>query len=208
MAISAAATIFLFLQYICRGKYENLPLPVKGVRTFGSHRSPRTQTKKPLAKASGFSFGRGGWILLRVERYAGLCPSGKARQRRPNLWFSSLTPYANKKTTCKSKWLFVWQGRLDSNQRNDGVRVRSLTAWRRPYFQSLYILSNLFAFFKRFYTLFLKIPLFFVLIPLCRHFLLPFTRFSSRFLFFPVFLFCFRFAKKTLKKFKKLLYFI
>ena len=34
----------------------------KGVRTFGSHRSPRTQTKKPLAKASGFSFGRGGWI--------------------------------------------------------------------------------------------------------------------------------------------------
>ena len=56
--------------------------PVKGVRTFGSHRSPRTQTKK---------------------------------------------------TTCKGKWFFVWQGRLDSNQRNDGVRVRSLTAWRRPY---------------------------------------------------------------------------
>ncbi len=88
---------------------------------------------------------RGGWILLRVELYAGLCLSGKACQRRPNLWFSSLTPYANKKTTCKGKWLFVWQGRLDSNQRNDGVRVRSLTAWRRPYvFKLIYFIKFVF----------------------------------------------------------------
>ncbi len=40
-----------------------------------------------------------------------------------------------KRTTLNNSGVRFWQGRLDSNQRNDGVRVRSLTAWRRPYIQ-------------------------------------------------------------------------
>ena len=40
-----------------------------------------------------------------------------------------------KSTTLNDNGVRFWQGRLDSNQRNDGVRVRSLTAWRRPYIQ-------------------------------------------------------------------------
>ena len=40
-----------------------------------------------------------------------------------------------KRTTLNDSGVRFWQGRLDSNQRNDGVRVRSLTAWRRPYIQ-------------------------------------------------------------------------
>ena len=69
---------------------------------------------------------------------------GVVRWRSPNQlfrWAEPNTPLANKKPPKRAA--FYWLGRLDSNQRNGGIRIRCLTTWRRPNNTGYYIKLNL-----------------------------------------------------------------